>query len=100
MDTILLTILIILSVATLGFVYINVRSKSKDEKENKEDQTISERKERVLQSVVMRRALMQTDWLQVPSNKDWIISCLHNDPEMDSAVRSTNLKAISKLFRQ
>ena len=70
------------------------------EKENKEDQTISERKERVLQSVVMRRALMQTDWLQVPSNKDWIISCLHNDPDMDSAVRSTNLKAISKLFRQ
>ena len=36
MDTILLTILIILSFVTLGVVYINIRSKSKDEKENKD----------------------------------------------------------------
>ena len=41
MDTILLTILVILSGVTLGFVYLNRKSKFKDEKENKEAEEIA-----------------------------------------------------------
>ncbi len=41
MDTILLIILVILTGVTLGFVYLNIRSKPKDGKENKEFEEIA-----------------------------------------------------------
>ena len=47
MDTILLTILIILSVVTLGFIYLNRRSKFNHEKENKEAEEIANLKSEI-----------------------------------------------------
>ena len=47
MDTILLTILVILSGVTLGFVYLNRKPKLKDEKENKEAEEIANLKSEI-----------------------------------------------------
>ena len=47
MDTILLIILIILLGATLGILYLNLRSKPKDETENKEGEEIANLKSEI-----------------------------------------------------
>ena len=47
MDTILLIILVILTGATLTVVYLNLRSKPKDDKENKEAEEIANLKSEI-----------------------------------------------------
>ena len=48
MDTILLIILVILTGATLTVVYLNLRSKPKDDKENKEAEEIANLKTEIV----------------------------------------------------
>ena len=47
MDTILLIILVILTCVTLGIVYLNLRSKPKDDNENKEAEEIANLKSEI-----------------------------------------------------
>ena len=52
MDTILLIILVILLGATLGILYLNLRSKPKDESENKEAEEMANLKTEITLSLI------------------------------------------------
>ena len=91
MDTILLIILVILLGATLGILYLNLRSKPKDENENKEAEELANLNAEIVR---LKDSLNSTINTSLSSNKGPYvykigINNLTNEKIYDFAISST-----------